>query len=183
MQDPASACHRPRCSSSTERRRAREQEALRVFWCEGCGRRALVCRWCDCGQRYCGQTCAQQARRASWRRSSARHQRTPEGRANQRARQRTYRRRQKEKVTQQTPARTRGLGQPGPVVPRPAQEKADENFAHPPSPVPEHPCSQAGPRSKQAQSRPLWCDRCGRRSSFWLRREFLVQLRRRRMQR
>jgi hypothetical protein len=52
-----------------------------------------VCRPCDRGQVYCSSDCRTAARRAQKRTANGRHQRSPEGRADHRDRQREYRRR------------------------------------------------------------------------------------------
>jgi hypothetical protein len=60
---------------------------------QGCGAVFYVCRSCDRGQVYCSSDCRTAARRAQRRAANGRHQRSPEGRADHRDRQREYRRR------------------------------------------------------------------------------------------
>jgi hypothetical protein len=65
----------------------------RVCRRQGCGAVFYVCRSCDRGQVYCSSDCRAAARRAQKRAANGRHQRSPEGRADHRDRQREYRRR------------------------------------------------------------------------------------------
>lgn len=71
------------------------QVPLRQRLCrrQGCGAVFYVCRSCDRGQVYCGSDCRTAARRVQRRAANGRHQRSPEGRADHRDRQREYRRR------------------------------------------------------------------------------------------
>lgn len=71
------------------------QIPLRQRLCRGqaCGAVFHVCRSCDRGQAYCSSECRTAARRAQKRAANGRHQRSPEGRADHRDRQREYRRR------------------------------------------------------------------------------------------
>ena len=62
----------------------RWQQCNAIFW---------ICRRCDRGQQYCSEHCRVKARRAQRRAANLRHRRTPEGRLDQRDRQRAYRRR------------------------------------------------------------------------------------------
>lgn len=57
---------------------------LELFW---------VCRPCYRGQRYCSKICRSHGRRESQRRSRRKHQQSPEGKADHRDRQRSYRNR------------------------------------------------------------------------------------------
>ena len=60
---------------------------------QGCGAVFYVCRSCDRGQVYCSSSCRTAARRAQKRAANGRHQRSLEGKADHRDRQREYRRR------------------------------------------------------------------------------------------
>lgn len=68
-------------------------DSLRERWCSWCRTRFFLCRSCDRGHRYCSEPCRVQARRASVRAARRRHARSPEGRADHRDRQRSYRQR------------------------------------------------------------------------------------------
>lgn len=69
------------------------QIPLRQRLCRGqaCGAVFYVCRSCDRGQAYCSSDCRAAARRAQKRAANGRHQRSPEGKADHRDRQREYR--------------------------------------------------------------------------------------------
>ena len=66
---------------------------LRARLCSNPACRALftVCTCCDRGQRYCSQLCRVQARQRQRRAANGRHQRSREGRLDQRDRQKRYR--------------------------------------------------------------------------------------------
>ena len=70
--------------------------------CRGAGCPAVfsLCGSCYRGQAYCGAICRETAQRLQGRRSSAKHQRSPEGRLDHRDRQRAYRARCRLRVTQ-----------------------------------------------------------------------------------
>jgi hypothetical protein len=60
-----------------------------------------LCRPCDRGQRYCSERCREKSRRQQRRAANRRHQRSDEGRLDHRDRQREYRLRLVERVTDQ----------------------------------------------------------------------------------
>ncbi len=62
----------------------RWRECNSIFW---------ICRSCDRGHQYCSHDCRTQARREQRRAANRRHRKTPEGRLDQRDRQRAYRQR------------------------------------------------------------------------------------------
>ena len=62
----------------------RWSECRSLFW---------ICRCCDRGHQYCSDQCRQKARREQRRAANLRHRRTPEGRLDQRDRQKAYRQR------------------------------------------------------------------------------------------
>lgn len=70
-------------------------DVLRQRLCRwsGCGALSWICRRCDRGQCYCSQHCRCKARRAQRRAANLRHRKTPEGKLDQRDRQRAYRKR------------------------------------------------------------------------------------------
>jgi hypothetical protein len=72
------------------------------FCCaEECGEVLTICRSCDRGQRYCSETCQERSRLDQRRESNRRHQASPESRLDHRDRQRAYRQRSQESVTDQ----------------------------------------------------------------------------------
>ena len=60
-----------------------------------------ICRSCDRGQRYCSEACQERSRGRQRRQSNRLHQSSPEGRLDHRDRQRLYRQRLRESVTDQ----------------------------------------------------------------------------------
>jgi len=68
-----------------------------------------VCSGCDCGQSYCSQECAREARRKQKLAAALAYQRTFKGKRKHAAREMRYRQRQIEKVTRQC----RDLQSPG----------------------------------------------------------------------
>jgi hypothetical protein len=83
-----------------------------------------ICRSCDRGQRYCSDTCQQQARQRQRREAKRRHQQSPEGRQDHRDHQRAYRfrNRLKKSVSDQgsaPPPDCASIGMP-PAAARPA---------------------------------------------------------------
>ena len=66
----------------------------------GAGTVFSICGSCWRGQAYCGAICRETAQRLQGRRSSAKHQRSPEGRLDHRDRQRVYRAKCRLRVTQ-----------------------------------------------------------------------------------
>jgi len=71
----------------------------RLYSCALCHAQAVICTYCDRGQIYCSKTCAKSARLKSCREAETRYQLTPGGKRKHAARQKRYRMRQKEKVT------------------------------------------------------------------------------------
>jgi len=68
---------------------------LRQRSCRRCHALFWICLHCDRGQRYCSAFCRVPARRHQRRCANLRHQRSPEGRADHRDRQREYRHRRR----------------------------------------------------------------------------------------
>lgn len=68
---------------------------MRAVCCQACGQWFVLCSSCDRGQRYCGELCAEEARRVSVQAAGAKYQRTARGRARHAERQRRYRARQR----------------------------------------------------------------------------------------
>lgn len=71
----------------------------RLFSCMRCHTQMVICSHCDRGQIYCGSACSQAARIESCRKAEKRYQHTPGGKMNHALRQRRYRARCQEKVT------------------------------------------------------------------------------------
>ena len=81
----------------------------RLYYCALCHTQTVICSHCDRGQIYCSTQCSQTARLKSCREAEKRYQLTPGGKRKHAARQKHYRMRQKEKVTDQgsaTPTRS-----------------------------------------------------------------------------
>lgn len=72
---------------------------LRGRSCVRCAQPFLICKSCDRGDWYCGDECSTTARRESRRRARAKHQASPEGRADHRDRMRAWRAKQRARVT------------------------------------------------------------------------------------
>lgn len=75
------------------------QNTARLYFCQRCHVQVVICSRCDRGQRYCGSTCARNARAISCKRSARKYQSNRKGRFNNAARQKRYRQRLKQKVT------------------------------------------------------------------------------------
>ena len=74
---------------------------LRVCLRGECQATFFLCPQCDHGQRYCSLQCRGQARLNQRRSANRRHQQSPEGRLDHRDRQREYRSRHAQRVTDQ----------------------------------------------------------------------------------
>ncbi len=77
------------------------ETTARRYNCARCRRQVVICSYCDRGQRYCAEGCAQAARAESMREAGQRYQNSRRGRHRHAERQRRYRQRQSEKVTHQ----------------------------------------------------------------------------------
>lgn len=77
------------------------EATARLYNCARCRRQVVICSYCDRGQRYCAEGCAQVARAESMREAGQRYQNSRRGRHSHAERQRRYRQRQNEKVTHQ----------------------------------------------------------------------------------
>jgi hypothetical protein len=77
------------------------KDSPRRYHCARCRVPVVICRTCDRGNLYCFDGCADQARAESQRTAARRYQSTRQGRHNHAERQRRYRQRLQEKVTQQ----------------------------------------------------------------------------------
>ena len=76
-----------------------KQPTSRLFSCLRCHRQTIICSYCDRGQLYCSQQCANTARRGSCRLAENRYQKTLRGKRKHALRQQRYRARLKKKVT------------------------------------------------------------------------------------
>lgn len=77
------------------------QDTARLYFCQRCSTQVIICSRCDHGQRYCANTCAQNARLASLKRATKKYQSSRAGRFNNAARQRRFRQHHPQKVTHQ----------------------------------------------------------------------------------
>ena len=77
------------------------KDSPRRYHCVRCRIPVVICRTCDRGNLYCFEGCAGLARAESQRAAARRYQMTRQGRHNHADRQRRYRQRLQEKVTQQ----------------------------------------------------------------------------------
>jgi hypothetical protein len=75
------------------------KHSSRLYFCALCHTQAVICSHCDRGQIYCSDTCSKIARIKSCREAETRYQLTSRGKHKHAARQKRYRMRQKEKVT------------------------------------------------------------------------------------
>jgi hypothetical protein len=75
--------------------------SARLFQCYRCFAQTFICRLCDRGNRYCSSACSKQARRDSHNRANRKYAQTRKGKHNNAERQRRYRERQRQKVTDQ----------------------------------------------------------------------------------
>lgn len=200
----SAACHNGRhrsTSTGVAQREATEKSALRLYRCARCGQVALVCRRCEHGQIYCAKPCAKQARLESQRRAGARYQRTKEGRRDHADRQTSYREDRLQKVTHQGPLAEPILVKPSTsgtcaFVGLPEKEDPDVfssalrilplasvlsvalQLPEPTAAPSVTPHSATTTVRLQEHTEKL-CHFCGRTSSRYLRRDFLIELRRR----
>ena len=139
----------------------------RVFACRQCQAEVVVCRRCDRGQRYCGQACSAQGRRAAQRDSGSRYQHSLAGRSAHARRQGRYRQRlrqRQKKVTHQGSQEPCGgavlASEPAAQVPAPQEAAhADPDRQR----VPESAQAAVPPRLAQAAVPPRWrCHWCAR---------------------
>ena len=73
----------------------------RLYYCALCHAQSIICSHCDRGQIYCSDTCAREARLKSCREAEKRYQHTSRGKHKHAARQKRYRERLRQKVTDQ----------------------------------------------------------------------------------
>lgn len=71
----------------------------RLYYCVLCHAQSIICSDCDRGQIYCSDTCSKAARLKSCREAEKRYQHTPKGKHKHAARQKRYRERFRQKVT------------------------------------------------------------------------------------
>lgn len=75
--------------------------SARLYHCARCHCQVVICHHCDRGNVYCGDGCAKSARMDTQRRARTKYQSSRAGRMVNALRQRRYRARQRQKVTQQ----------------------------------------------------------------------------------
>ncbi len=90
----------PRFPSAFKGNRVLLEDDYRLFNCQRCAKQVRICRRCDRGHIYCSGQCAVIRRCESLYRAGARYQRTQRGATLHAARQRAWRERQMQKVTQ-----------------------------------------------------------------------------------
>ena len=73
----------------------------RLYYCALCHAQSIICSHCDRGQIYCSDICSREARLKSCREAEKRYQHTPGGKYKHAARQKRYRERFRQKVTDQ----------------------------------------------------------------------------------
>jgi len=74
---------------------------LRLYYCLFCNAQAFICSNCDRGQIYCSSTCSLVSRKKSCTEANQRYQKTVKGRVNNALRQKRFRQRLKNLVTDQ----------------------------------------------------------------------------------
>jgi len=139
--------------------------SARLFLCARCRQQVVLCSRCDRGNRYCGPTCAQRARREAQRAAARRYQSSRRGQRTHAARQARYRQRQREKVTHQ--------GSP----PSPPDQCSCENTPTPVAVAEPEAVLESAPVTAalvdDARTPAVRCQRCGRECSPFLRQGFL----------
>lgn len=73
----------------------------RYYNCSRCSAQVVICRKCDRGNIYCGSICSNKSRTERHQAANRKYSATLKGRRNHALRQRRYRARQKQKVTDQ----------------------------------------------------------------------------------
>jgi hypothetical protein len=160
----------------------------RLLFCAWCLMLVLICPWCDRGNTCCCREHARARRLESNRRAGAKYRRTPAGRENNAARQRRFRQRQRQTVTQQGsppvpvetrveatvlapvlqepaagPTRADGAGVPAPIRATPEEPRHDAKPSARPAPVPLH----AAPGDESALIPCSFCARLCHRFVRW----------------
>ena len=140
---------------------------LRQRSCRKCHAVFWICSHCDRGQRYCSSFCRVPARRQQRRRANRRHQRSPEGRADHRDRQREYRHRHRQVLADVTDQGSASISSPRNI---PSWESRSVITATRRVSATAFAFTRALPvwRKESDQQRPpfLGCIRCGRRGRF-----------------
>jgi Zn-finger protein len=77
------------------------KHTLRLYYCAFCYAQTFICSNCDRGQIYCSSTCSSVARKKSCKEANQRYQKTIKGRVTNALRQKRFRRRLKNLVTDQ----------------------------------------------------------------------------------
>jgi hypothetical protein len=121
----------------------------RLFSCVYCHTQTIICSHCDRGQIYCSPTCSHSARKKSCNEAKKRYQNTFKGKMKHALRQKSYRARLKEKVTDQG----------SPITPLDGLLKSDKNKTTEPQ--------------KKHDDATIRCAFCKKTLSSWLRHRFL----------
>lgn len=77
------------------------KHSLRLYSCTLCHSQVTICSCCDRGQIYCASSCSSIARKESCKEANQRYQKTQKGKLNNALRQRRFRQRLKNLVTDQ----------------------------------------------------------------------------------
>lgn len=77
------------------------KKTARLFNCAHCQNQVVICSYCDRGNIYCGQRCSKYTRVLNHRIANKKYQKTLRGKQKHAERQRRYRQRQMQKMTDQ----------------------------------------------------------------------------------
>lgn len=77
-------------------------KSARLYNCARCQNQVIICSFCDRGNIYCGSICSRRARVQNHRIANQIYQKSPQGRQKHAARQRRYRKREKDKIKKVT---------------------------------------------------------------------------------
>jgi len=75
------------------------EKSARLYHCARCHQQVVICSHCDRGNIYCGSICSQLARIQNHRIANQRYQKSFKGKLHHAQRQRAFRQRQQQKVT------------------------------------------------------------------------------------
>lgn len=163
--------------------------SARLYHCERCHAQVVLCSRCDRGHWYCLDGCAQAARLERRRCNARRYRQTPNGRRNNSERQRRFRERRRRRADEACKASHSGADSP-PDEPSPSPDSptSAEKVTHrgsadaqsdavlPPSDI--RPSGSSSRMSCLLADTHLYCHRCHRACSRFVRRNFLHTSRR-----
>lgn len=102
------------------------KKSARLYNCARCLMQVVICSHCDRGNLYCGPTCSQHTRVQNHRIANQIYQKSLRGKQKHAARQRRYRQRQKDKVTDQSSI----VLPPNDLLPRKPNERITRTSEH-----------------------------------------------------